>query len=290
MQRLRFQFLQIQKITPEFFNLLRGKNPDGSDVTQVPDPNDPNQAHQPSGKMYKISLVFSDRKPLDIDGHKLNEPFINAKKECTIQEFMDNGNMLLTDEIPTLDQKFFELYPTALSNGRIIMVQSTSETLLSPSFIYLMMGRNADGTENANGKPLTAALYLKDKDHTLELDGSKLALPYVTSIDTPIAAFIENENELSQEPVKELGKDTVLDPSKDHREVYEIYCDDSTIITKDFINRIREEKITVVLKIEGHASWITVDGSELDEPSEKAIDTPLNEFIANGIMLQRRIR
>ena len=273
------------KITPEFINLLRGKNPDGSDVTQAPDPNDPEQAKKPDGKIRKAKLKLPDGKTLNFDGNQLNEPFINAKNECTIQEFMDNGNMLLTDELPSLDQKFFELYPSALSNGRMIMVQCTSETMLSPTFIYLMMGRNADGSENANGRPLTAALYLKDLKQTLELDGSKLVLPYVTSIDTPIAAFIENENELSQEPVKELGKDTVLDPSKDHREVYEIYCDDSTIITKDFINRIREEKITVVLKIEGHASWITLDGSKLEEPSEKAIDTPLNEFIANGIAL-----
>ena len=46
-----------------------------------------------------------------------------------------------------------------------------------------------------------------------------------------------------------------------------------------------EEKISVILKIEGHASWITLDGSKMEEPSEKAMDTPIADFIANGIAL-----
>lgn len=276
------------KMTPEFLNLLRGKNPDGTDVTEKPDPSDPAQAKKPDGKIRKVRLQLED-KGLIFDGEKISEPFINAKAECTLQEFMDNNNILPADELPSLDTKFFETYPSAQNSTRPLYVQCTSETLLTPSFIYLVMGRLADGSENPGGTALNVSLYLKDMDETLQLDGSKLALPYVTSVDTPIAQFIENKLELAQEPVKELGKDTILDPSKDHREVYEIYCDDSTIITKDFINRIREEKITVVLKIEGHASWITLDGSMLEEPSEKAIDTPLNEFIANGIALNEEI-
>lgn len=273
------------KLTPEFINLLRGKNPDGSDVTDLPDPNDPSQTQKPDGKVRKAYLIYENKVLLNCDGNQLNAPFINVKPEFTIQEVIDNNKLLPAEALPKLDETFFEKYPAARNAATPFLIHCTSETLLSPSFIYLMMGRNADGSENVNGVPLKSMIYLTDTKETLELDGSTLALPYVTSIDTPIALFMENELELAQEPVKELGKDTILDPSKDHREVYEIYCDDSTIITKDFINRIRDEKITVVLKIEGHASWITLDGSLLEEPSEKAIDTPLNEFIANGIAL-----
>ena len=272
------------KMTVEFFNLLRGKNPDGTDVTEQPDPNDPEQANKPDGKIHKVKLQLEDN-VLKFNGEKLNAPYINAKAEFNLQEFMDNNNLLPAHELPLLDAGFFETYPTAKDVSRPLIIQCTSETLLNPSFIYLMMGRMADGSEDPAGTPRNASLYIKDLDETLSLDGTKLALPYVTSIDTPLSLFIENKLELAQEPVKELDKDTVLDPSKDHREVYEIYCDDSTIITKDFINRIRNEKITVVLKIEGHASWITLDGTLLEEPSEKALDTPLNEFIANGIAL-----
>ena len=71
-------------------------------------------------------------------------------------------------------------------------------------------------------------------------------------------------------------------------DVYEIYCDESTVITKDFINHIRENKMTVILKIEGHASWITLDGSKMEAPSESAIDTPIADFIANGIALNEK--
>lgn len=277
------------KITVEFFNLLRGKNPDGTDVTEQPDPNDPEQANKPDGKIHKVKLQLEDEKYLPYDGEKLNEPFINVKEEFTIQEIIDSNGLLPAKELPVLDETFFETYPKAKDPSHPLLIHCTSETQLTPAFIYLLMGRNADGSEIVDGTPLSAHVYLTDMKETITLDGTKLALPYVTSIDTPIALFIENKLELAQEPVKELDKDTVLDPSKDHREVYEIYCDDSTIITKDFINRIRDEKITVVLKIEGHASWITLDGSLLEEPSEKAIDTPLNEFIANGIALNEEI-
>ena len=42
--------------------------------------------------------------------------------------------------------------------------------------------------------------------------------------------------------------------------------------------------MTVILKIKD-SSWITLDGSKMEAPSDKAIDTPIAEFIANGIAL-----
>lgn len=271
------------KITPEFINLLRGKNADGSDKEPEPDPNNPEQMLPE--KTLKVRLTFKDYdKQLLLDGSKLNEPFINTKAECTLQEFIDNDFQLLTDEVTALDTEFFKKWPQAETMNRTILIKATSETAITPEFIYILTGRNADGSQKENGVKHTAIIHLEDLDKNLELNGDKLALPYVTSIAGTLAEFIENELELPQEPVKELGKDTVLDVSHDHREVYEIYCDDSTIITKDFINRIREEKMTVILKIKD-SSWITLDGSKMEAPSDKAIDTPIAEFIANGIAL-----
>lgn len=270
------------KITPEFINLLRGKNADGSDKEPEPDPNNPGQMLPE--KTLKVRLTFKDYdKQLLLDGSKLNEPFINTKAECTLQEFIDNNFQLPTDET-ALDAEFFKKWPQAETMNRTILIKATSETAITPEFIYILTGRNADGSPKENGVKHTVIVHLEDLDKNLELNGDKLALPYVTSIAGTLAEFIENELELPQEPVKELGKDTPLDVSHDHREVYEIYCDDSTIITKDFINRIREEKMTVILKIKD-SSWITLDGSKMEAPSDKAIDTPIAEFIANGIAL-----
>ncbi|WP_346698428.1 hypothetical protein [Catenibacillus scindens] len=281
-------------ITPEFINLIRGKNPDGSTPEDIPDPDNPDKTIPVPAKKVRLTIKDYD-KTLLLDGNKLNEPFINTQKECTLQAFIDNDFQMPVDEIAELNKDFFTDYPqTAEITDRPILIQCTSQTQLTPEFIYILLGRNADGSENKDGISHSALLWMEDAEDAADtderedlclLDPETLPLPYVTSIATSLADFIANDFELAQEPVKELNKDTALDVSHDHREVYEIYCDESTIITKDFINRIREEKISVILKIEGHASWITLDGSKMEEPSEKAMDTPIADFIANGIAL-----
>ena len=270
------------KLTPEFIHLLRGKNADGSDRSDTPDPEE--QKRWLSDKVKKVILQIENYdKPVVLEISKLNEPFLNTSAEMTLQKVLDNGGQLLTDAV-NLDMEFFTKYPQALTMGRPILISATSETAITPEFVYILCGRNADGSASEGASPLKAAIYLADRKETLSLDGSNLALPYVTSIGGTLAEFIANDNELPQEPVKELGKDTPLDVSHDHREVFEIYCDDTTIITKDFINRIREENKTVILKIKD-SSWITLDGGKMEAPSDKAIDTPIAEFIANGLAL-----
>ena len=275
------------KITPEFINLIRGKNADGSDMEEIPDPENPGQTMPVPPK--KLLLTFSDGTPaVLLDGSKFSEPFINTQKECTLQQFIEKEGQMPVDELALLDKTFFETYPQALSAGRTILISAASQTQITPEFIYILLGRNADGSENENGTPLSAAIWLSDIEKTCTLDPASLPLPYVTSVATTLADFMANELELTQEPIKELDKDTPLDVSHDHRDVYEIYCDESTVITKDFINHIRENKMTVILKIEGHASWITLDGSKMEAPSENAIDTPIADFIANGIALNEK--
>lgn len=274
-------------ITPEFINILRGKNPDGSDRTPGSDPEA--EKKWPSEKIKKVILTIKDfDKPFILERKKLNEPFINTAAQCTLQQLLDNGGQLLTETVETLDTAFFEKWPQALTMNRTFFIECTSQTLITPEFIYILYGRNGDGSSKPEGEtPHTTIIHLKDLNKNVELNGQKLPLPYVTSISGTLADYIENNFELDQEPVKELDKDTALDVSHDHREVYEIYCDNSTIITKDFINRIRNEKKTVILKIKD-SSWITLDGSKLEEPSENAIDTPIEEFIANGIALNEK--
>ena len=271
------------KITPEFFNLLRGKNPDGSDRGADIPAEEQNKWLSPNVKKVILALKDSEQ-PLNLVIENLSEPFINTKAESTLQEFIDNDYKLPTEAIASFDLEFFKKWPQAAAMDRVIPIEASSAAVITPEFIYMLCGRNADGSEKEGGIKLNAIIYLSDLKTNLELKGDTLALPFVTSIATPLSEFIDNKGELNQEPVKELGKDTVLDVSKDHREVYEIYCDNTTIITKDFINRIREEKKTVILKIKD-SSWITLDGAKLEEPSEKAIDTPIAEFIANGIAL-----
>ena len=281
-------------ISPEFINLIRGKNPEGSTPEEIPAPDNPDKTIPVPAKKVRLTIKDYD-KTLLLDGSKLSEPFINTQKACTLQAFIDNDFKMPVDEIAELNKDFFTTYPqTSEITGRPILIQCTSQTLLTPEFVYILLGRNADGSENKDGVSHSALLWMADAQDTADtderedlclLDPESLPLPYVTSIATSLADFMANDFELAQEPVKELNKDTVLDVSHDHREVYEIYCDESTMITKDFINRIRDEKISVILKIEGHASWITLDGSKMEEPSDKAVDTPIADFIANGIAL-----
>ncbi len=272
------------KITPEFINRIRGKNPDGSDMEGIPDPENPGQTMSAPPK--KLLITFDgETEPILLDGSKFNEPFINSQKECTLRQLIELEGQMPVDEIPVLDRTFFETYPQASQSSRPVLISATSQTQLTPEFIYMILGRNGDGTEKENATPVNAVVWLSDTEETCTLDPAHLALPYVTSVATALADFMANHLALSQEPVKELNKDTALDLSHDYRNIYEIYCDESTVITKDFINRLREEGIAVILKIDGHASWITLDGSKLDEPSENAIDTPIGEFIANGIAL-----
>lgn len=272
------------KITPEFINLLRGKNADGSDMEQIPDPENPGQTIPVPAK--KLLITFDgDTQPILLDGSKFNEPFINTQNECTLSQLIELNGQMPVHEISVLDRTFFETYPQAAQSSRPVLISATSQTQLTPEFIYMILGRNSDGTEKENATPVNVVVWLSDTEETCTLDPAHLALPYVTSVATSLSDFMANDLELSQEPVKELNKDTALDLSHDHRDVYEIYCDESTVITKDFINKIREEGIAVILKIDGHASWITLDGSKLEEPSENAIDTPIGEFIANGIAL-----
>lgn len=92
------------------------------------------------------------------------------------------------------------------------------------------------------------------------------------------------------EPEKQLDFNTEATPVEN---AYEILCDENTIITPEFINRIRgcsensteadsQKAITVILKIADSGSGITLNGRELKAPTEDEIPTRLGQFIRNN--------
>ena len=251
-------------ITPEFINMIRGKNPDGTEI-----PEDPQTGEKPDwARQRDVILLLEDmNKYIHLDGKKLERPYANTVDTRLETLFSQNGQ--LTVEIPEIiGKEFFDQYPLARVTDKPLKILCNTSTQIDPSLIYILCGRRADGTQDESLKPLKADLVLEDLQKVLSLDGETLRLPYVTSIATAIADFIANENELNEVPVDQLTGDTVLDHSPDHHDVYEILCTEETLITKEFINRIREQGLVVILRGEGQASWITLDGRKLEAPPE----------------------
>lgn len=92
------------------------------------------------------------------------------------------------------------------------------------------------------------------------------------------------------EPEKQLDFNTEATPIEN---AYEILCDENTIITPEFINRIRgcaegsteadpAKAITVILKIADSGSGLTLNGRELKLPTDDEIPTRLGKFIRNN--------
>lgn len=94
----------------------------------------------------------------------------------------------------------------------------------------------------------------------------------------------------SEKPESQLDFNTQPKPLEN---AYEIACDENTIITPAFINKIRgcdengenqklENAMTVVLKIADSGTGITLNGKLLKAPTEDEIPTRLSHFMRNN--------
>lgn len=107
----------------------------------------------------------------------------------------------------------------------------------------------------------------------------------------------ENPQETEDESDSQFSEaEDVLDFSTEPSEstgTYEVLCTDETIITREFINKIRgcdedgsnqndDRALIVVLKTPEHGSWITLNGSRLPELTDDEIPTRLGQFRKNG--------
>lgn len=89
-------------------------------------------------------------------------------------------------------------------------------------------------------------------------------------------------------PEKKLDDTTVLTPSENS--LYEVRCDKNTIITKAFIQKIREKdadgkNIVVMLIFTDTGDRKLLDGQSLKEPSENAVETNIMDFINHNFEL-----
>lgn len=129
--------------------------------------------------------------------------------------------------------------------------------------------------------------------NTFESNESGLRDP----LTRPGIKVTENPSESETSPVtpedapeSQLDFDTEGKPLND---VYEIMCDENTIITPAFINKIRgcdengenqkpENAITVILKIADSGTGITLNGKLLKAPTADEIPTRLSRFMRNN--------
>lgn len=100
----------------------------------------------------------------------------------------------------------------------------------------------------------------------------------------------ESETIPQTPPESQLDFDTEAKPLDD---VYEILCNEDTIITPAFINKIRgcdengenqkpENAMTVILKIADSGTGITLNGKLLKAPTADEIPTRLGQFVRNN--------
>ena len=160
-----------------------------------------------------------------------------------------------------------------------------------PSFDDFDGSYNEDSNDESGVNNVSMRSNSSAGIHTMAfMSGSGTVMPVNLKV-------MEKTEETEPESETELSEaEDVLDFSTEPSEstgTYEVLCTDETIITREFINKIRgcdadgsnqndERAQIVVLKTPEHGSWITLNGSRIPELTDNEIPTRLGQFRKNG--------